>query len=248
MSCGGQVSAIVTGAASGIGAATAARLHQAGFAVIGIDRHWADEAVAPGRRVSLDLTDTSAIAEAIERETADTTVGCIVHAAGITRHASLADLTIADWTDVLAVNLLAAVEIVRAALPRMQRDSGGSIVLVGSVHAKATGVGASAYAASKGALAAMMRALAVELGDRRIRVNVVHPGTTTTPFLLESARTAQPDDPSAALRDWSLMQPLGRAGEPDEVAALIAFLASPDGQFITGAELVIDGGLLARLG
>lgn len=248
MSSGREVSAVVTGAASGIGAATAVRLHQAGFAVIGIDRHWADEAVAPGRRVNLDLADTAGIAEVIERETADTAVGCIVHAAGITRHAPMIDLALADWTAVLAVNLLAAVEIIRAALPRMSHHNGGSILLVGSVHAKATGAGASAYAASKGGLAAMMRALAIELGSRQIRVNVVHPGTTTTPFLLASAQTAQPDDPSGALREWSAMQPLGRAGDPDEVAALIAFLASPDARFITGAEIVIDGGLLARLG
>jgi NAD(P)-dependent dehydrogenase (short-subunit alcohol dehydrogenase family) len=232
--------AIVTGAASGIGAACARRLAADGAAVVLTDIQPAD-AVAKqieadgGRALALvaDVADEEAWA-AVVRAAEDRfgPVGVLVSNAYAVEIAPADATSRASWDRQLAVSLTGAFLGVRACLPGL-RATGGSVVIVSSVHANFGLPGRPAYAAAKGALISLARQLAVEYGPA-LRVNTVLPG----PIL-----TAAWDDLSAADRELSAAATAaGRLGAPEEVAAAVAFLASPQASYITGASLVVDGG------
>jgi NAD(P)-dependent dehydrogenase (short-subunit alcohol dehydrogenase family) len=232
--------AIVTGAASGIGAACARRLAADGAAVVLTDIQPAD-AVAKqieadgGRALALvaDVADEDAWA-AVVRAAEDRfgPVGVLVSNAYAVEIAPADATSRASWDRQLAVSLTGAFLGVRACLPGL-RATGGSVVIVSSVHANFGLPGRPAYAAAKGALISLARQLAVEYGPA-LRVNTVLPG----PIL-----TAAWDDLSAADRELSAAATAaGRLGAPEEVAAAVAFLASPQASYITGASLVVDGG------
>lgn len=149
---------------------------------------------------------------------------------------SVADLAEDDWDKVLNVNLKAAFLLVKHALGHMR--TGGAIVNISSVHAGATTANVVPYAASKGGLEAFTRGLAVELKERKIRVNALRPGAVNTPMLWENPNVKagrEKIDPATV-------------GQPEEIAAAILFLASDDASFVTGAVLDVDGGRLAELG
>lgn len=236
---GGKV-AVVTGAASGIGAATAQRLAADGAAVVladisaegeGVARRIADEG---GRAVFVraDAAAEEDWARVIEAAHAFGPVDVLVSNAFTVDVAPAHETTRASWDRQLGVNLTGAFLGVRAALADL-RERGGSVVLVSSVHAHFGIPGHPAYAASKGALLALCGQLAVEYAPH-VRVNAVLPG----PVMTGAWDRVAPADRELSVRST----PAGRFGTPAEVAAAIAFLAGPEAAFITGASLVVDGG------
>lgn len=236
----------VTGAAHGIGAATARRLHAEGAAVVLADvdvnaaRHVAHQLDdgEPGRAeaVACDLTDTasveSATSAAVDRFGR---LDALVNVAGGARpQPGLAGgVSDDDWSAIVDLNLTGPARCVRAAIPHLT-SRGGAIVLVSSVNGLQA-FGDEAYSAAKAGLSSIAQNLAVELGPRKVRVNVVAPGTVRTRVWTHQGG---PDK-------LAHLYPLGRVGEPEDIAAAIAFLASDDAAWITGVTLPVDGGVLA---
>jgi NAD(P)-dependent dehydrogenase (short-subunit alcohol dehydrogenase family) len=233
--------ALVTGAAGGIGAAICERLRADGFLVIGLDRL---PSPAADMSVEIDLADLAALAEAGRQLCDEHPVAALVHNAAVQHLGGVGELSPELWLDSFRVNVLAADVLVGAARAGLEAAH-GSVVVVGSVHGRATTPGITAYATSKAALEGWVRAAALDLAPS-IRVNAVVPGAIDTPKLREGfARWgADAEGRMAVLEERT---PLGRIGNAREVASGVAFLVS-DGGFVTGATLVVDGGATVRLG
>jgi NAD(P)-dependent dehydrogenase (short-subunit alcohol dehydrogenase family) len=242
--------AIVTGSESGIGRAVAAALAAQGCDV-GITWYrdeagghaTAEEVRALGRRAEvrhLDLTRLPEAADVID-ELAGSLGGVdvLVNDAGTGHSTPLLDLDLDTWREVVATDLDGAFMCLQRAARRMvAAGRGGRIVNITSVHEHAPRVGAAAYCAAKGGLGLLTRVAALELAEHGITVNAVAPGETATPM------TGQEDeDPTAPGHDRPGV-PLGRPGDAREVAAVVAFLASPEAGYVTGASWAIDGGML----
>lgn len=241
--------AVVTGSTYGIGRATAARFSEAGWWVVGIDRVAAN---AEGSliRIVADLSVPAEVERAFERIGAEHGhVDALVNNAAVQLGRSLGETGADEWDELMAINVRAIFLTVRAALPLLATPA--SIVNVGSVHSLATSVNVAAYAASKGAVAALTRAMAVELAPRGIRVNGVLPGAIDTAMLREGLRRGQPDTRTSddeLLEELARRTVLGRIGQAEEVARSIYFLSDPLwSSFVTGHLLVVDGGATARL-
>jgi NAD(P)-dependent dehydrogenase (short-subunit alcohol dehydrogenase family) len=242
--------AIVTGGARGIGAATAAALAEAGAMVmIGDVEAEAGQATARqvgGAFVEADVsrvTDVERLmSAAVERFGG---LDVLVNNAGVVLARSALDTAEEEWDRVLAVNLKGAWLCARAAVPHMVQRGGGAIVNVVSNAGLVGFPNTAAYCASKGGLANLTRAMALDFAPLRVRVNAVCPGHTRTP-MAERFVAAQAD-PEAFLDDFVRRQhPLGRMAEPAEIARAIRFLASDEASFVTGALLPVDGGYTAR--
>ena len=215
---------VVTGAASGIGAAVAAQATQAGAQVLGLD-------VAAGAGVrGLDVRDETAWA-ALASELRGTVVHGLVSCAGTTWRARLGDVSVAAFEHVQSVNVLGPMLALQALTPLMQR--GSSVVNVGSL-AGLQGHYPVAYTASKWALRGLTHAAALELGPSGIRVNIVHPGFVDTEMTASAAPAFRASSIAAT--------PLGRAGLPADVASVVTFLLGDGAAFVTGAEIPVDGG------
>ncbi|MQY06541.1 SDR family oxidoreductase [Actinomadura macrotermitis] len=239
--------AIITGADSGIGRATAVALARQGFDV-GItyhsDRQGAEDAAAEvrdcGSRAAVrrhDLTDPQAAAAVVD-ELADELegLGVLVNNAGTGSTRPVLDMDYAEWRSVLAVDLDGPFLCAQRAARRMiARGAGGRIVNVTSVHEEHPRVGSGPYCAAKGGLRMLARVLALELSAHGITVNTVAPGEIATPMTGQADRPPEP-----ASRPG---YPLARPGDAREVAAAIAFLAGPMASYITGSSLFVDGGL-----
>jgi NAD(P)-dependent dehydrogenase (short-subunit alcohol dehydrogenase family) len=172
-------------------------------------------------------------------------VSVLVNSVGIQRYGTAESTPVEVWDEVLDVNVRAMFLAVKHVVPLMRRNGGGAIVNVSSAQATASQRNVVAYTASKGAIVAMTRAMAVDYAPEGIRVNSLSPGSVDTPMLRQSARAAGDED--TVIAHWGANHPLGRVGTPAEVADAILFLVSPLSGFVTGTELRVDGGLLAAV-
>lgn len=249
--------ALVTGGSSGIGRAVATLLAERGanVAICGLEAEpvqaVADElrSVRPDSEGAVvDVTDPTAVVDLVERTVhAFGRLDILVNSAGIQRYGSVEETTEEEWDRLFDVNVKAMYRTSRAALPHL-RKRGGAIVNVASVQARASQTGVAAYTASKGAILALTRAMALDHADDGVRVNAVCPGSTDTPMLRWAADLFAGDEPPGELVErWGRMHPLGRVADPAEVAEVVAFLASPRASFVTGVDVPVDGGLLAAL-
>jgi NAD(P)-dependent dehydrogenase (short-subunit alcohol dehydrogenase family) len=237
--------ALITGGNSGIGLATARAFLAEGarVAITGRNRKTLDEAAAAlGKGVlalQADVTDIAATERAVAAAAKEFGKLDIVFAnAGIGGGTPLGQTALAQFETVIRTNLTAVFFTVQAALPHL--NDGASIILNGSVHAAMGVPGYAAYAAAKGGVRSMTRNLASELAPRRIRVNQVTPGATRTPIWSAAAPT---DAAQVELeKRMSRTIPLGRMGEADEIAKAALYLASDDAIYVSGAEIVVDGG------
>jgi NAD(P)-dependent dehydrogenase (short-subunit alcohol dehydrogenase family) len=174
-------------------------------------------------------------------------LSALVNSAGIQRYGTAETTPVEVWDEVLDVNVRSMFLAAKYAVPLMRSSGGGAIVNVASAQATASQQNVVAYTASKGAIVAMTRAMAVDHAQDGIRVNSVSPGSVDTPMLRQSARDVSAENPDAVIAQWGASHPIGRVGQPAEVADAILFLASPMSSFVTGAELRVDGGVLASV-
>jgi 2-hydroxycyclohexanecarboxyl-CoA dehydrogenase len=245
--------AVVTGGACGIGRACVERFARSGSAVLFTDRseidgvETAQALTEQGFSVAFlagDVSDATHCTLAIEIAVRQfERVDMLVANAGIQLEGRLLEATAADWQRVLGVNLMGVVNICKAAIPIMLAQGTGSIVVVSSLNALRGFPGMAAYDASKAAVLAVARDIAVEYGGS-IRANAVCPGATLTDYHSRraAARGVSLDELRLSTRGYGLV---GRAAEPAEIAAVIAFLAGPDASFVTGQVIVADGGYSA---
>lgn len=250
--------AIVTGGATGIGLAAANALARDGAMVVlfGPEPDALHRAVrdlnADGLQsysVAGDVSDSDSVRALVEETRLKFgRLDFIVNSAAIQPYGTVETSTEEEWDRVLAVNLKGVYLTAHFGIPLMRKSGGGAIVNVASVQGLACQENVAAYVASKGAVIALTRAMALDHAKDAIRVNSVCPGTIDTPMLRESAEANKGNGTQDDLiRKWGREHPIGRVGKAEEVGALIAFLCSPAAGFCTGAEYKIDGGLLAKI-
>ncbi len=235
--------ALVTGAGSGIGLATARRLRSEGAAVIGVDRRW-PLIEPPISCLTADVTSREQVTSTVLRaaELLGGPADVLVNAAGVYRIRPLLDLTQDEWDETMAINLLGPFLVGRAVAAGLaEAGLPGAIVNIGSTAALVADAAepAAHYNASKAGVLALTRQMAVEWAQYEIRANAVCPGVIDTPMLRLM------DDPAAGQAYLEAGVPLRRLGTADEVAAVIVFLASPDASYLTGVAVPVDGGSTA---
>ena len=246
--------ALITGAGGAIGGAIARRLGAEGAAIAALDLDAARaEAIAaelgaegiPALALAADVTGEKAVQAAVAAAVARFgRIDVLVNNAAMTRRARFEACPAAEWEAEVAVTLTGPAHLCRAVLPAMAARGAGAVVNIGSVNGMMY-FGNPAYSAAKAGLLNFTRALAVEYGPAGVRVNMVSPGSVRTENPSWRARQARDPAIFARLARW---YPLGRVGEPADIAAAVAFLAADEAGFVTGANLVVDGGLTAGMG
>jgi NAD(P)-dependent dehydrogenase (short-subunit alcohol dehydrogenase family) len=237
---------VVSGAASGIGAATARLLVARGATVVGADLTMPDRPVAADvHHIQADVSSPADCARIAELAASLGTVTGLFNCAGVELHGDVVSLTDDVWQRVIDINLTSVYRMSHAILPLMIAGGGGAVVNMSSIQALATQADVAAYAAAKGGVISLTRAMALDHGADGVRVVAICPGTIGTPLVKANAAHFRPDDPEAQLAEWGSLHATGRIGTPEEVAAFVAFLLSDEASFITGSTHLIDGGLLA---
>jgi NAD(P)-dependent dehydrogenase (short-subunit alcohol dehydrogenase family) len=242
--------AIVTGAASGIGRATAARLRRDGWSVVGVDVNDAvlrEPGAGTGRYEGVvgDVRDRARAHEVVARaRDRNGRLDALVAAAGIERDGPLESLDPELWDLVIDTCLKGTLAYCAAVIPTMREQGSGGIVTFGSVLGRASLPGCGVYAAAKAGLEALSRSLAIDLAPAGIRVNCMVPGTTDTPLVWQNLRE---DEVAEAKRAAAGDIPLGFVADPADIANVVAFLLSAEARFITGQSIVADGGTLAKV-
>ena len=251
--------ALVTGGSQGIGRGVALVLarHGASVVVHGLTADFVDETVAlirdaGGQAVGIagEIQNPETSSRAVELALAEYgRLDALVTAAGIQRYGDVVSTMPEVWDEVFDINVRGVYLAAHVVLPSI-RQVAGTVTMISSVQGTANQNQVAAYAASKGALNALCRAMAVDEAAFGVRVNAVLPGSIDTPMLRDSAARfsdGSPEGQDATIRQWGTAHPLGRVGTPDEVGEVVSFLASAAAGFVTGAEIRVDGGLLSRL-
>lgn len=241
--------AIVTGAGSGIGRACARRLASDGLAIAAVDANeeaakaTVDELTKDGHRAAafgVDVTDEDAVAAMVPQAAELGAPRVLVNAAGIIVRKKLLESTLDEWRRVLDVNLTGYFVMLKNVIPAMAAAGGGSIVQIASI-AGHIGYGFTSYTAAKGGVLAMTKQLAGELAADNIRINSVSPGVVHTGINRDTLSTQVIHDATVSAT------PLGRIGQPEDIASVVAFLASENAGYVTGADLVADGGMISQV-
>lgn len=249
--------AVVTGAATGIGGATASAFGAEGAQVVMADVNEAalaerlneiEAAGGAGIAVSADVSKAAdAQRIAAEAVAAFGAVDYLIASAGIQTYGTVVDTDEDTWDRTLDINAKGVYLAARYCIPAMVKRGGGAIVNVASVQGLRSQPNVAAYAASKGAVIALTRTMALDHAQDNIRVNSLCPGSVDTPMLRHSAGLFSPENPGGALQDWGELHALGRIAQPAEMAQVALFLVSDAASFITGAAIVADGGLTVRI-
>ncbi|CAM03207.1 NAD(P)-dependent dehydrogenase (short-subunit alcohol dehydrogenase family) [Saccharopolyspora erythraea NRRL 2338] len=231
--------AVVTGGGSGIGLAVARTLAQRGAAVACLDL---DPSEAPGTGLRADVTDEESVNAAVAAAARQLgRIDVLVNNAGIGAQGTVETNSYDEWQRVFDVNVLGLVRATRACLPHLRRSPAAAIVNTCSIAATAGLPQRALYSASKGAVQSLTLAMAADHVGEGVRVNCVNPGTVDTPWVRRLLAAA--DDPEAELSALEKRQPTGRLVSAEEVAAAVAFLASPSAGATTGTVLAVDGGM-----
>jgi NAD(P)-dependent dehydrogenase (short-subunit alcohol dehydrogenase family) len=241
---------LITGVAGGIGKATAQVFADADWYVIGVDRRAVGDLPGVSHYIRADISEPASSERIFAEVVAiQARLDAIVNNAAIQICKPLIETTLADWDTTMAANVRSVFLSARHAYPLLKVNR-GAIVNVSSVHAVATSVGIAAYAASKGALLALTRAMALEFGPDGIRVNAVLPGAVDTPMLHAGLGRGHIEGSGLdeLVRGLGRKHVMGRVGQPEEIGQTILFLADNErSSFVTGQALIVDGGATARL-
>lgn len=232
--------AIVTGAASGIGAATVARLVADGCMVLAVDK--SAHGLAGTANLVADLATPDAPAT-VARHVRDVFGGLdiLFNNAGVCPSSPVEEMTDQVWEETLTINVTAVMKLTRACLPLLRASRAGRIINTGSILSRFGDAGLAAYTTSKHAVLGLTRALATELGPSGVTVNCIQPGAIVT-GMTRPLFDGSPD----AVAYYAGRSPLGRLGQPEDIADVVSFLASDDARFITGQGLLVDGGVMVH--
>jgi NAD(P)-dependent dehydrogenase (short-subunit alcohol dehydrogenase family) len=234
---------VVTGSAGGIGQAITAKLEQRGHLVVGLDRSGCRP---ESHDRQIDMADTDALTSMAHELAGEYEIGALVHNAAVQPIGAVGETSVEDWIEALRVNVLAA-DVLAGAFRHSMAAQGGAVVVVSSVHARATTGGITAYATTKAALEGWVRSAALDLGPD-VRVNAIAPGAVDTAKLREGFDRWGPGEADGRREILCERTALGRIADPSEIAEVVGFLLGAQSAFMTGSILTIDGGASARLG
>ena len=244
--------ALVTGGASGIGLATARKLASEGAMLVIVDINEAGSRIAGeigehARFIQCDVSDPDAVAQMVRDANEHLAahgrkLDILFNNAGIGSFSETPDLSVEEWHRVIDIDLHSIFYACRIAVPIMRGNGGGVIINTASISGMFGDYGFSAYNAAKGAVLNYTRTLALDHGKDNIRVNALCPG------IIRTGLTEGIEQAGGLLEHWESLVPLGRAGQPDEMANIVAFLASDESSYITGAAIAADGGMTAKTG
>jgi NAD(P)-dependent dehydrogenase (short-subunit alcohol dehydrogenase family) len=240
---------LITGSSGGIGSATCKYFFDSDWTVIGTDLKNNKYNPYIHHFIKSDLSKQNSLDSLIVKiKHFTTTLDALVLNAAAQLCKPIESTTLKEWDYIFSTNIRAPFYILKNLLPLLKKSNSASVINVGSVHSRATSKNISAYAASKGAISTFTRAAALELAEHQIRVNSVLPGAIQTTMLESGLKRGHLKGGSAVqlLKSLGLKHPLGRIGKPDEIAEAVYFLVN-NAKFMTGQELVIDGGALSRL-
>ena len=245
-------SVLVTGAAGGIGRATVDLFSEFGWLVIGVDRSaYGDGFPNSGLFIQADISEPEDLEEIFSRaQNFSQRLDALINNAAVQIAKPLLETSVEEWDAVMVSNLRAVFLAMKLAFPLFKAAGGGAIVNVSSVHAVATSANIATYAASKGGMLALTRAMAIEFAPAGIRVNAILPGAVDTPMLHAGLSRGHAGEGSLPERLENLANKtvIGRIGKPEEIAHAIYFLADEtQSSFMTGQALIVDGGATARL-